>query len=357
MSGNLVTLWKFRDLPEALLAKGKLEAAGITVFLLNDEMIRMDWFYSNLIGGIVLQVPPDEAQTALELLQEPIPESINPGTPGLSYLQPRCPKCNSLDVEHEGLSKLVTFGTWLALGFPIRTTVDQWRCAECGNEWQYQAEDETGPSEVSPEVMTRIYVATTNPGKIKDFSGAARALDLDLVSFPTDKVVEVVEDGTTFEENAIKKAEAYSLHLPNELVIADDSGLEVAALNGAPGVYSARFAQTHAASKPSDSDNNYKLLHELSLRPGCDRSARFVCVIAAARNGHLLKTFRGEASGEILPTPIGKRGFGYDPLFYVPAASKTFAEMSPEEKAQYSHRGAAFRAFLQWLEPEIARKD
>src|SRR6185312_1962270 len=100
------------------------------------------------------------------------------------------------------------------------------------------------------------------------------------------------------------KAEAYSSRLPNELVIADDSGLEVDALNGAPGVFSARFAQTDAGDKPTDADNNYKLLHELSLNPGAERTARFVCVIAAARDGQVLQTFRGEARGEILPTPI-----------------------------------------------------
>ena len=88
---------------------------------------------------------------------------------------------------------------------------------------------------------------------------------------------------------------------------------------------------------------------ELSLRPGCERTARFVCVIAAARDGEVLATFRGEARGEVLQMPLGRHGFGYDPLFYVPRLNKTFAEMDAEEKSQYSHRGAAFKKLLEWF--------
>lgn len=357
MAGSFVTLWKFRDLPEALLAKGKLESCGLHPILLNDETIRMDWLYSNVVGGIALQVPPAEADEALALLQEPIPDSLDTDAEGVSYLQPRCPKCGSLDIEHEGLNKLVTFGSWLALGFPIRKSVNQWRCSACGNTWQSQPPDDTAPTSILPEVMTRIFVATTNAGKVKDFAAIARLLNIDVVPFPRqESMPEVVEDGDTFEANAIKKAEAYSAHLPNELVIADDSGLEVTTLDRAPGVHSARFAQSDSNPKPSDSDNNYKLLHELSRQPNADRAARFVCAIAAARDGQVLQTFRGEVWGEILPTPIGRGGFGYDPLFFVPPANKTFAEMSAEEKAQYSHRGKAFKKFLAWLQPEISRR-
>ena len=117
---------------------------------------------------------------------------------------------------------------------------------------------------------------------------------------------------------------------------------------------SARFAavvqrNNNESRKPSDEDNNDKLLYELSLKAGWERTARFVCVIAAARDGEVLATFRGEAKGEILQMPLGRKGFGYDPLFYSPAANKTFAEMTREEKAGYSHRGAAFKKFLEWV--------
>jgi XTP/dITP diphosphohydrolase len=350
MNSPLVTLWRFRDLPEALLAKGKLEAAGFECNLADDNMVRMDWFYSNLIGGVRLMVPQHQAAEALELLQEPIPETIKTGSSGVAYIQPKCPQCSSLDVGKEGVNKFVTYGTWLAFGVPIRVSSSKWKCEACGNQWETMAEPDANHPEVSAETMTRIYVATSNKGKLRDFSDAARALDVDVLPVPDfDKVPEVVEDGDTFEENARKKAEAYSRHLPNEIVIADDSGLEVDALDGAPGVRSARFAAANEGEKPSDSDNNYKLIQELSLRPGCERTARFVCVIAAARDGELLGSFRGEAKGEILQMPLGRHGFGYDPLFYVPALNKTFAEMSGEEKTQHSHRGAAFKKFLEWL--------
>ena len=350
---SFVTLWKFRDLPEALLAKGKLESCGIEVALADDELVRMDWLYSNAIGGISLKVPPEQAADALAILQEPIPEALDLGADQPAYMQPRCANCGSLRVTHEGLDRFATFGTWLALGFPIRLKADKWKCDECGVEWKTQDDVSTV---VLPEVMTRVFVGTSNLGKLKDFAAVAKLSGIDVEEFPSDRTAPVVEeDGVTFEENAIKKAEAYSALLPNELVIADDSGLEVAALSGAPGVYSARFARTDSRPNPSDSDNNYKLLYELSLHPEAARTARFVCVIAAARDGQVLNTFRGEVVGEILPTPIGRRGFGYDPLFFVPFANKTFGEMSAEEKAEHSHRGQAFRVFLDWLKPEVSR--
>jgi XTP/dITP diphosphohydrolase len=198
--------------------------------------------------------------------------------------------------------------------------------------------------------MTRpcIFVATSSKGKLDDFAAAAALNGVEVVALPEfDKLPEVVEDAATFEANACKKAVAYSLHSPGALVIADDSGLEVDALNGAPGVRSARYAAPDDHSKASDSANNDKLLYELSGNR--ERSARFVCVIAAARDGEVLATFRGDAQGEILQMPLGRKGFGYDPLFYSPAANKTFAEMTREEKAAHSHRGAAFKKFLDWM--------
>ncbi|MCU1284501.1 MAG: Ham1-like protein [Acidobacteriales bacterium] len=349
MNSPLVTLWRFRDLSEAQLAKGKLEASGIECHLADENMVSMYWLYSNVIGGVRLQVPQHQAERALELLQEPIPETLNTGDSGLTYIQPRCPNCNSLDVSCEGSDNFVTYGA-SAFGFPIRVASNNWHCAKCSHDWETISEPDPLHPAVAAETMTRIFVATSNKGKLKDFAAAARTLDIDIAALPGfDNIPEVIEDGDTFEANARKKAEVYSSHLPNELVIADDSGLEVDALGGAPGVHSARFAASAQGKKPSDSDNNYKLINELSLRPGCERTARFVCVIALARNGELVATFRGEAYGEILQMPIGRHGFGYDPLFYVPELNKTFAEMNAEERAAYSHRGAAFKKLLDWL--------
>jgi XTP/dITP diphosphohydrolase len=166
----------------------------------------------------------------------------------------------------------------------------------------------------------------------------------------------VVEDGLTFEENASKKAEAYSRHAAGEIVVADDSGLEVDALNGAPGVHSARYGadQPHLADANTDDEvNNARLLRELRHVAEEKRTGRFVCVLAAARNGQTLATFRGMAEGVILGSPRGAGGFGYDPLFYFPQIQKTFAELSAEQKAGYSHRGAAFRQFLEWCEHPV----
>jgi len=200
--------------------------------------------------------------------------------------------------------------------------------------------------------MNPILIATSNPGKLRDFAGAAAPLDIEVASVPNFAALPaVVEDGITFEENARKKAEAYSRAVSGEIVLADDSGLEVDALKGAPGVHSARYAADapHLINNNTDDeDNNARLLRELKDVPADKRTARFVCVIAAARDGQTLEVFRGQAEGTILNRGRGAEGFGYDPLFYFPQIQKTFAELTPEEKAQYSHRGAAFRQFLAW---------
>jgi len=202
--------------------------------------------------------------------------------------------------------------------------------------------------------MKRVLVATSNPGKLRDFAGAAAASEIEITSVPNfASLPAVVEDGPTFEANARKKAEAYSRYVPGEIVLADDSGLEVDALEGAPGVHSARYAadEPHLAdSNTEDQANNARLLRELKNVPLEKRCARFVCVIAAARDGQIVGVFRGHADGVILDAPRGDNGFGYDPLFYFPRIGKTFAELSAKEKAQYSHRGAAFREFLKWYE-------
>jgi XTP/dITP diphosphohydrolase len=200
----------------------------------------------------------------------------------------------------------------------------------------------------------RIFVATSNPGKLRDFAGAAEAYRISIDAIPDfSSLPLVIEDGATFEENARKKAEAYSLAVPGELILADDSGLEIDALGGAPGVYSARYAtpEPHTLdSTAKDEANNARVLQELKGIPAGKRAARFVCVLAAARDGRTIDAFRGVVEGVILDTPRGHNGFGYDPLFYFPKVGKTLAELSAVEKSHFSHRGAAFRQFLKWLD-------
>jgi len=206
--------------------------------------------------------------------------------------------------------------------------------------------------------MRTILIATSNSGKLRDFAGAAAVHGLEIAGIPNfSSLPLVVEDGHTFEENARKKAEEYSRYVPVEIVVADDSGLEVDALNGAPGVHSARYAaeEPHLADiNTDDKANNARVLRELKDVPAKKRTGRFVCVLAAARDGRTLETFRGVAEGIILGTPRGTNGFGYDPLFYFPEIQKTFAELSAEEKSKYSHRGAAFRQFLDWCKNRIS---
>lgn len=200
--------------------------------------------------------------------------------------------------------------------------------------------------------MKRVLIATSNPGKLRDFAGAAARYGIEVAVIPRfSSLRSVVEDGATFEANARKKAEEYSLAAPGEVVIADDSGLEVDALGGAPGVHSARYAadEPHNADANTDDEaNNAKLIRNIKSVPVAERMGRFVCWIAAARDGKTLAVFEGKAEGLILGERRGKNGFGYDPLFYFPEIDKTFAELSAEEKAHYSHRGAAFRNFLEW---------
>jgi XTP/dITP diphosphohydrolase len=202
--------------------------------------------------------------------------------------------------------------------------------------------------------MRRILIATSNQGKLRDFAGAALRHGVEIAGVPDfSSLPTVVEDGLTFESNARKKAEEYGRYVPGEVVVADDSGLEIDLLHGAPGVHSARYAadEPHKAEANTDDEaNNARVLRELKNVPPEQRTGRFVCVLAAARDGKTLATFRGAAEGIILETPRGTNGFGYDPLFYFPQIDKTFAELSAEEKSTYSHRGAAFRQFLEWSE-------
>ncbi|MBI4460557.1 MAG: non-canonical purine NTP pyrophosphatase [Acidobacteria bacterium] len=201
--------------------------------------------------------------------------------------------------------------------------------------------------------MLLLQIASSNPGKIAEFrlgirqwqeqSRLSLPLTVDAVpGFATLPLCE--EDAGSFAGNAAKKALHYS-HLISGVVLADDSGLEVDALEGAPGISSRRFAGPGA----SDAENNAKLLRQLLGVPPDKRTARFVCELALAREGQLLAQFRGAAEGVILESPRGEGGFGYDPLFLDPEINETFAELSPAQKLERSHRGRALRSLLDWL--------
>ena len=181
----------------------------------------------------------------------------------------------------------------------------------------------------------KLYCATTNAGKLREF----RRVIPNLEPFPNRDLVAPEETGSTFEENAILKATYYGPHVDGVL-FAEDSGLEVDALGGQPGIYSARYAG-------NDAENNARVLRE--LQDVEQRTARFVCVIALVRGDFVLNTFRGEVQGEIVRDPAGHEGFGYDPLFFYPALKRTFAELSPAEKLAASHRGQALRKLAEFL--------
>ena len=188
--------------------------------------------------------------------------------------------------------------------------------------------------------MTRLLCATGNPGKLREFRLAAGHAPVEIELLPNYREIPpCVEDGATFEENAIIKARHYGRHAPG-LLFADDSGLEVEALGGAPGVYSARFSGPQA----TDAGNNRLLLEK--LRGVENRTARFVCAIALVKGGQVRGVYRGAVEGAILDEPRGSAGFGYDPLFYFPPFGCTFGEADDERKFSVSHRGQALLAML-----------
>ena len=208
-----------------------------------------------------------------------------------------------------------------------------------------------------------IYAATTNQGKLREFAECAGEQGVEVLALPgIETMQEPVEDAATFEGNAEKKAVAYSKLTPGLMVFADDSGLEVDALGGQPGVRSARFADDlgfEVGVGTKDERNNravVSLLRDLPRRFAADggltldnRGARFVCALVLARDGAVVLRARGEVEGQILDAPRGTDGFGYDPLFLVPELGKTLAEVSKEEKWRVSHRGNAFRELLRQL--------
>lgn len=184
-----------------------------------------------------------------------------------------------------------------------------------------------------------LVVATSNPGKLLEMQAYLTDLDLELQLKPDE--LEIEETGKTFSENACLKASQVAEAM-GKWAIADDSGLEVEALEGAPGIYSARYGN-------SDRDRIERLLFELGNE--LNRQARFVCAIAIARpDGSIAIQTEGICPGEILHSPRGNHGFGYDPVFYVPDHQMTFAEMSPELKKSVSHRGKAFQVLLPQLQ-------
>ncbi|HEY0796764.1 MAG TPA: non-canonical purine NTP pyrophosphatase [Acidisarcina sp.] len=208
--------------------------------------------------------------------------------------------------------------------------------------------------------MTTLYIATSNAGKLRDFAAAGPVEGLQVLPLPgIQNIVAPDETADTFEGNARDKAIYYSRFAPGEMVIADDSGLEVDALGGAPGVRSARYASGAAAvgscvpedlaAAEIDRQNNEFLLENLAGVEAGDRRARYRCVLAAARDGVVLFIAEGAVEGRILSAPRGTGGFGYDPLFYLPELGKKMAEIDLQTKHGLSHRGRAFRALLPML--------
>jgi len=200
----------------------------------------------------------------------------------------------------------------------------------------------------------KIYLASSNAGKLRDFAAATAPLAVEMQLLPDFKsLTEAVEDGVTFEANARIKSEHYSRFAPGALVVADDSGLAVDALDGAPGVYSARYAAEPGSIGNSDDEaNNNKLIAALTDVADESRTGRYVCVLSVARDGRELAHFRGEVEGRILRERTGSMGFGYDPLFFYPPLGRSFGQIPHEERIGISHRDAALQKFVAWYEAQ-----
>ncbi len=201
--------------------------------------------------------------------------------------------------------------------------------------------------------MLRIVLATSNPGKVRELNSLLTGLEMEVIPQSTLQVPEIPETGLSFVENAILKARHACSHtgLP---AIADDSGLEVDALKGAPGIYSARYAGTQA----SDRDNVAKLLDELGEVPPHRRTARFMCLLVYLRHSHdpTPVICQGAWEGRITHVPRGDSGFGYDPVFLIPTAGKTAAELPPGIKNRMSHRGKALAKLVKALGQTLPSK-
>lgn len=197
--------------------------------------------------------------------------------------------------------------------------------------------------------MRKIIVATGNEGKMKEIRQILAGDGIEYVSLKDENLqdVEIVEDGTTFEENAVIKAKTIA-ELTGQMVLADDSGIEVDYMDKAPGVYSARFLGEDTSYTVK---NNY-IIDKLAQAKGEERSARFVCVIACAFPDGKVITTRGTIEGQIGYEEKGENGFGYDPIFFLPERGCTTAELPPEEKNKISHRGRALTAMYEKLKEE-----
>ena len=198
--------------------------------------------------------------------------------------------------------------------------------------------------------MNKLIFATSNQGKMKDIREILKDLDVEVLSLKGAGIAaDIVEDGKTFEENALIKARTIR-DLTGYMVLADDSGLEVDALNKEPGIYSARYM----GEDTSYDIKNKNIIERLDGLAGDERSARFVCVIAAAFPDGTEETRRGTIEGQIGFEIAGENGFGYDPIFYIPEFGCTTAELSPEQKNEVSHRGKALRKMKEIIEQRIA---
>jgi XTP/dITP diphosphohydrolase len=200
--------------------------------------------------------------------------------------------------------------------------------------------------------LRTLYIATSNPGKLRDFAAVGESHGCVIAPMPClDRIPPPPEDQPTFEGNARAKAIYYSRLAPGYDILADDSGLEVDALNGAPGVRSARYAADSgfASTGDPDQDNNLLLLRNLAGIAADQRTARYRCVLALANGGECLLTAEGSVEGCIASEPKGSGGFGYDPLFYLPDLGKTMAEICLETKNSLSHRGQALRELFDRL--------
>jgi len=196
-------------------------------------------------------------------------------------------------------------------------------------------------SQGMPEPI-RVLLATSNPGKLREYSVLAGEFSVELALLPNLSDLPAFEESApTFAENAAGKAEYYSKH-SSAIVLADDSGLVVPALGGAPGVHSARYAGPNA----SDEDRVRKLLRALDGKEDSERRARFVCVTAIAQRGRVLAIVSDFAEGTLTKERRGTDGFGYDPIFFFEQLGRTYAEITREEKNKFSHRGKAFRKAL-----------
>ncbi|WP_461206594.1 XTP/dITP diphosphatase [Clostridium sp. DL1XJH146] len=188
--------------------------------------------------------------------------------------------------------------------------------------------------------MNKLIVASNNQHKIEEIKAILSKFDLEILSLKEAEIdIDVEENGVTFIENALIKARTIKELYPEFMVLADDSGLMVDALNGEPGVYSARYSGEHG----NDKANNNKLLKEISSIKKGDRKARFVSAIALIMDGNITIEVEGYVHGIIIDEEIGQNGFGYDPLFFIPDKNKTFAQMTSDEKNSISHRANALK--------------